>query len=433
MAQGNIAQYNSPVDKLQPSDIGAEALARAGRTIGGLGHEEGELYNRTIDQVGGQIAQGIDQHETMTEISQGSAALAALHNNLTSQWNQTQANADPNNKAIQSQFLDGSVEPALQKFQDGFSTEGGQRWAMNQADAMRMHYTEKTSADMSTRAGDAAVENWKTTLTNLSAAARKDPTSMDASLAQVDSLSAAQKQNSQGLLSAEQVGKLDDISRDAKNEIVKSGVQGLADNNPAAAKSLIASGKFDQYMTGPEADQLSKYANMVTRTKLEDQNLQYQMQERAQKQQEEQAANKLLNDSYDAKTGTFNFGAGTIQSIASNPALSAKAKVDMISSVKKISTDSSFNDPSTVQDFSQRLASTDNPLTHSDLLEAMGQGKLDFNGYQTLNNMLKQTPDAVAEKTAFSNALSQAQKTVLTPAGNRVHKLVPARVPNGTE
>ena len=417
MAQGNIAQYNSPVDKLTPEDHGMDAMARAGRTIGGLGHETGELYQRTIDQVGGQAAKIIDDHEYASEVSQGSAVLAAMHNNFTTQWNEMASKTDPNDKSIQGKFLDQTVEPQLQSFQDSFSTDRGQQWAMNAADQMRMHYTEKTTADMSTRAGNAFIEDLKTQSNQLSSAAHDDHTSIDQSLNQVDNYIAAQKDAHASLLGPEALNKIDDVSHDIKNEIVKSGIQGWIDKNPQQGMAAVNGGVYDKYISGTEKDQFTRYAETQMRAKMEDQNLAYTMQERAQKQQEEAAANKLLNDSYDPKTGTFNFGAGTIQQIASNQQLSAKAKVDMISSIKKISTDTSFNDPSTIQDFSQRLGSTDNPLTHQDLLEAMGQGKLDFNGYTTLNGMLKNTPDAVAEKGAFTNALSQAQKTILTPAG----------------
>lgn len=415
MAQGNIVQYNSPIDKLTPESQGDEALARAGRTIGGLGHEEGEDYQRTIDLVGGQAAQAIDQHETMAEISQGSAALAAMHNNFTTQWNQTTASTDANDKSIQGKFLDGTVEPQLQQFQDGFSTERGQQWAMSQADAMRMHYTEKTSADMSTRAGDAKMEDMKTTLTNLSATAHKDWTSMGSSLQQVDALLAADKEGSQGLLDPAQIARLDDYSRDMKNEIVKSGIQGLADKDPDHAKAVIASGQLDGYMSGTEMDQLSKYADGVKRSKIEDQNLAYQQEERAQKQQEEAAANKLLNDAYDPKTGSMSFSAGTVQSIFSNPDLSAKAKVDMIGMVKHISQDTDITDPDTRTENFKALG--DGTLTQSDLIAQAGAGKISKEDLSFFNGRLDKTPDAVAANKMLSNAVQQAQKTIVTPAG----------------
>lgn len=408
MAQGNIAQYNSPIDKLTPEDHGMDALARAGRTEAGLYHQAGEDYQRTIDQVGGQAAKVIDDHEYASEVSQGSAALAAMHNSFTNQWNEMATKSDPNDKSIQGTFLDGTVEPQLQSFQDGFSTERGQQWALGQADQMRMHYTEKTSADMSTRAGSAFIQDLKTQTNQLSSAAHADHTSIDQSLNQMDAYIAAQKEAHASMLTPEALNKIDDVGRDAKNEIVKSGIQGWADKDPKQAVAAVNGGVYDKYVSGTEKDQITKYAEGVTRMKLEDQNLAYVQKERAQKQQEEAATNKLFNDSYNPQTGVFSFGPNTIQQIGSNTSLSAKAKIDMMGAVKKLSSDSSFDDPSTMSSFTQRMSSSsNNPLTQDDLLSALGKGQLTMGAYKFFNDSLKNTDDNKAANEMLSTTMKQ--------------------------
>lgn len=264
---GNIQQYTSPIDQLHPDSNGDLALARAARGIGAEYHQMGQDYEQAIDRGLGPEAKQIDQHEAMSEISQGSAALAAIHNNFTTQWNQMASKTDPNDTSIQGKFLNDNVEPTLQKFQEGFNTEAGQKWGQDRANELRMHYTEKTAADMSTRAGNATVENAKTTLNQLSTAAYRDPSSMDASMGQIDALVAAAKEHNTGNLTPEQINKLGDLSVDAKNEIVKSGLKGLADGtpgagngNPKAVIQAVESGKFDDYLKPGEAGTLIRYA-----------------------------------------------------------------------------------------------------------------------------------------------------------------------------
>ena len=421
---GNIAQYTSPVDKLQPSEIGAEALARAGRTEAGLYHQAGEDYQRTIDQVGGQAAKIIDDHETMSEISQGAATLATMHANFTDQWNKMASQPGAaSDKSIQGTFLNSTVEPGLQDFQDGFQTEKGQQWALTQADQMRMHYTEKTSADMSVLAGEAIKKDIVTQTNQLAATTYKDPSSIESALTQIDGFYDAAKLHNTGTLTPEQIAQLDSARVDAKNEVVKNLVKGVADNlndpqGPQKAAAILDGGHFDQYIPAKEQDEMHRYIQEQIRERQNLQTVNAAQQERAQKQQEQAIATDLFNKSYDKDTGTFTFSKENMQAIMSNPNLPAMTKMNIEGAVKKIATDTSFDDPATMQSFASRLSSASTqPLTHDDLLTAMAQGKLAPSGYNFFSERLKQTPDAVAEKTAFANAMGQAQKTILTTPG----------------
>ena len=411
--QGNIAQYTSQVDTLHPDNAGAEALSQSARQEGALYRQAGE----DVKSAGNDLGSAVGSYETMQEISQGSAALAALHNNLTKQWNQTASTTDPNDTTIQDKFLNESVQPALQNFQDGFSTTAGQEWAMRQANDLQSHYSEKTSADMSARAGNAVVENMKTTLAQLSDTARKDPTSMDTAFGQVDSLVQATKDHNAGNLTPEQIDKISDVAADMKNEIAKSGVQGLADTDPKAAVALINSGKLSPYISGTEGDTLIKYSEAVTRMKLEDQQRAYEQQKRGQEQAEQATANKVLTSLYNPQTGNISIPANINQTIFQDPTLRAKGKFELMGAVKHISKDSSRDDPTTLSDNAARLDPTSpNPLTKADLLTQLSKGDITQGKYTFYAGLLEKTPDAVAEKTAVSNALQQAQKTILATA-----------------
>lgn len=412
MAQrpGNIAQFDSPIDSLRPDNGGAEALSQAARQEGALYRQAGE----DVKSAGNELGSAVGSYETMQEISQGSAALATLHNNLTKQWNQVASTANPNDTTIQDKFMNESVQPAMQQFQDGFTTTRGQEWALSQADNLVTHYNDKTSADMSARAGDAVVQNMKTTLSQLSDAARKDPSSMDSSFAQVDSLVAATKEHNVGNLTPEQIDKIGGVALDMKNEIAKSGVQGLADVNPKAAVSLINSGKLKDYISGTEGDSLIKYSEAITRMKLEDQQRGYEQQKRAQEQAEQVTANKVLTSLYNPQTGQISIPANINQTIFQNPSLSAKGKLELMGAVKHISEDSTRDDPSVLSSNADRLdPNSTNPLTPSDLLSQLSKGQITQGKYTFYAGLLDKTPDAVAEKTAVKNALTEAQKTIL--------------------
>jgi len=409
---GNIQQYNSPIDKLEPSDRGIDALAREGREIGTPYREMGEQVGKASSQLGAFIT----QHETMSEISQGSAALAVMHNNLTTQWNQIAATADPNDHTIQEKFLNDTAEPQLAAFSGGFDTERGQEWALSQADSLRTHLWDKTSADMSARAGNAIVLNLKTTLSNLSDAARKDPSSISQSLGQVDAVVAASKANSAGVLNQEQLDKLDDMSHDMKNEIVKSGVMGMADVNPMAAVKTIDSGGLKDYLSGPEAEELKKYAEGVTRMKLEDESRAYENKQRAQTETDEAATTKVINSLYNQDTGRLTIPDNINQQIWSMPGVSGKAKLGMLGAVKNISKETVDDDPKMIEDFASRLKSnSDSPLTQDDLLTAMATGHMTPSTFNFFNEHLKNTPDTHAENEMVAQTMDQWKNNILKP------------------
>lgn len=403
---GNIAQYNSPIDKLQPSEVGAEALARAGRTIGGLYSEAGNDYRRTIDQVGGQI----NAHEALVETTQGAAVLAAMHNNFTTQWQSTLVHADPNDKSIQGTFLDNTVEPQLQQFEDGFVTKEGQEWAAGQANQMRQHYAETTSGDMSTRQGMAVKEDMRTALTNWAATAHTDWRSIDATFGQIDATVAGIKEHSAGTLTAAQLNQMDDLTSDAKNEVVKSGMKGLADQTPAAVAPLLDSGKFNAYLSPDEVEGLKKYAKTAAQTKLDEQNNALSAQKQAQGQYQDNVANQTLIKNYNQDTGTYSFQPGTLQAIMTDPQTTVDFKLKMRSMINKVSSGGAKDDTATVQDIFKGMG--DGTASQETVFQAASEGNLSPNSFKFFSALMKQTPDAVATRSAISKAMEGVQATI---------------------
>src|SRR5882762_273390 len=140
---GNIRQLDAPSDLgLRPSETGVEATAGAARRIGGFYNQAADAYNTAAglkqdlgNRIGGavkdvgQVAVDYMDHQ---EINQGAAKGADMVVNLTNQWNAKLRDPkfDPNTiETTAAQFRQEVLEPALNKFKEGFNTEKSQDWA----------------------------------------------------------------------------------------------------------------------------------------------------------------------------------------------------------------------------------------------------------------------------------------------------------------
>src|SRR6185312_19826 len=211
---GNVA--------LQPTETGVEATAGAARRIGAFYNQQAgaeEMLARETERLGGMTQQvgreteqlGAEKGQAETEagrrigssiaaagdvavkyldsqqISQGSKAYADLLQTTTQQWNDTVKNADPNNPHVATDFM-AKLDDQLEYFNnDGFYTENGQKWAEAHVEALRQHMAEKTTGDMATLAGQAAMVNQQQTVNSLSATVHGDPSSIDFALASLKS------------------------------------------------------------------------------------------------------------------------------------------------------------------------------------------------------------------------------------------------------
>lgn len=402
----NIKQFTSPVDKLQPSETGVDAIARMGR----IDKENYDQAGREYGQIAKQAGEQIDNYEYMQEVSQGAAALAVMHNNMTTAWNKQAAATDPNDDTLQQRFMD-SANDQLSKWQDGFSTERGQKWAMEHAQDLQSHLWQTTSADMGIRAGKAIVGNLKTTLENLSSVAGKDFSSIDPSLSQVDSLIANQKQS--GYLDQKQFTLL---SADMKNEIVKSGLKGLADKSPSDAIEAVANGKFNSYLSNEDRRELVSYSKGVQQVKLEDQQRAQENAERAQQQRNEEAADKI-SSLHNQDTGQLNIPNNIGQQIHSMDGVDPQTKHQLLGAVKHLSQGTAKDDPDVIKDFATRLKSDSNsPLTHDDLLSAFSVGKIKSSTFNFFNQQLKDTQDTKGSNDIMHRALAEGHNNIMGPS-----------------
>src|SRR5690348_592115 len=146
-----IPTLDNPVRGLQPTELGVHARFQAGLHIGALYREAGYELGSAV---GESINQAVE-FQAHREISHGAAGYAGLISSLTDEWNKRAAAADPNDPAVAVKFHNEILNPALDKFQEGFLTQRGQTWATGRAEHLRDHFFQKTAADMSTLAGEA--------------------------------------------------------------------------------------------------------------------------------------------------------------------------------------------------------------------------------------------------------------------------------------
>lgn len=228
------------------------------------------------------------------EVSAGAAKFAELQDNLTKQWSATlkDPNFDPNNPAVADKFRNEVVKPALDKYAEGFNTEGGQKFAEQKAESLRTHMFEKTAADQSTLAGIAARANIANSTTRMSNTAINDPSSVPNLLAGVDHSVGAMVDSSPTLSPVDAARARLELSQAAKASIVKSGAIGAiqkSGNPEATAEQWIK--KYPDYINGDEAKMLAGNARQQIRAR----NYDYETNRRREKEITQDKSTELTN------------------------------------------------------------------------------------------------------------------------------------------
>jgi len=402
-----IRTYAAPPLSLNPSETGVEATANAAR-LGGrlysqaaaatqeLGNETqrfgaetasvGEGVARdvasTIKDVGNTATQYIEHQE----ISHGATAWAGLNDQLTQAWNDTAKNADPNDPTVAQKFRENVLEPSLEKFNQGFLTEGGQRWAESHTESLRNHMFEKTSADMSTLAGTAASLNIHNTATSMSNTAVSDPSSVPHLLSSVDSVVGGVVDSSPNIKGVDAAKAKMDLTQKMRETIVKSGafgaIQSAADPEAEAKKWATA---YPDLINGQEELALGKAAKVQARTNT----LLVKQTELYNRQLAENAVHNGVNDAFaknvsiDPATNKVTLAPTYFKDVldvakknptAPNAATAVKAYLDWGESQQKPGP--TVSDQGTVTDLDARMFVDGNPTNSVDILKAEAAGKL---------------------------------------------------------
>jgi hypothetical protein len=265
----NIKEFDAPSLGLQPSDRGAAAFAATGRRAGAFYSQAAQSIATAGTRLGSAVASAGDaavNYLDHREISRGTLGSAKLLYDSTESWNTTAKNADPNDPSVAKKWLEEELEPKLQQFQDSFSTEKSQAWALHRADQIREHMFNKTSADMTTLAGVAVTNNIRNTSNIYSNTAMTDPSSVPSMLGHVDHDIEGIVSSSPNLKGADAARVRSEVSQKTKESIVKAGAFGAIQKSadPVATADEWTR-KYSQYINGAEAKTLGKAAETQAR------------------------------------------------------------------------------------------------------------------------------------------------------------------------
>lgn len=296
----NIRQLNAGAGGLQTETGAQNAFSDLARTQAITMSQAGAAIDRGISSVGVEGQKLVDKYAIQSEISKGSAALAVLNQNLNTQWNGLAKDNDPNDNTIAEKFQNGVLEKSLDDYVNSFETEKGQLWAQTQADNLRQHWYEKTTADTTTRAGIALKQNIDTTIDSLAATAG-DPHSLDLALGLASDSIDALVQSSPGLSGVDAASATKTLLQDAREKITVAGLTAMAQANPVAFKADLEAGKFNRY-TGampPGFDKtLSDYVETQIKTQAADDRAAVALKKKENEDNADAAATGLITSAF---------------------------------------------------------------------------------------------------------------------------------------
>lgn len=389
-----ITTLEAPNLGLQPSEIGVESQAAAGRRLGAFYNQVGQAAERVGEQEGrmagsaireaGQAAVDYEQHR---EISHGAATFAQVTSDLTDAWKAAANGADPNDPSVAAKFRETQLEPALEKFRDAFVTEGGQKWAEGHIDALRSHMFEKTAADMSTLAGEAARVNATQTVNKLSNTVYNDPSSLDFALKTLDTSIGGMIDSSPNLSVSARGAIKQELSEKAREQIVKSAAIGYIEKT-GQVPALVTDPAYSKYINGIEIRQFQKAADAQTKA-----NAYYDRQTEVLKKQQadlavHRGAGDLMANSVTVDPNDPNkiliapdFMRKALDLARKNPdapsaAATVRTMIDWSESQHRERSAPIVTDQSTKADLLTRMSDPNKPTSEIDILRAAADGKL---------------------------------------------------------
>lgn len=422
-----IPQYEAPQGiGLHPSETGINATAGAARRLQGDYSEAaaaiagtGRRIASAVEGAGDMAVKYIDHQQ----ISAGQRSLAELTNVKTQEWNNTVKNADPNDPTVAKKFVEENLEPALDKFKQGFITEKGQQFAESHADALRQHMYAKTSADMATMAGEAVHQNTRATINNLAGAAYNDPSSLDFAINTLDS-TLEHVVGSSPNLTGTAAGKVKtEISQAGKEAIVKAAVMGMITKNPDTDLDAIQK-KYGQYINGAEMGQFARAAkaqaksDQLTAKQLE----QYQIATQVREGKDALAKVFTDNISFDEnghatiKPELFQQSMDVAKKFTdprgqplSEVIDHARVLINYGQAQQREKREIIVTDKAVQSNLYDGLFKTDNPTTDVDILKAAAENKLDPHATSTLMNLYKALEERPLKGPIYQNTMEAAK------------------------
>jgi len=424
-----IPQYQAPIDKITPSDRGTEAQTMAGRRIGHFySQAAGEISSaaragataaadvaHAVDDIGAGVrfaANAVEDYQAHKEVSAGAAASAKLFSQLSDEWDARVKNAavnDPNDPTVAAKFREDVLEPALQKFTEGFSnTTKGRNWSETHAISMRNHFFQKSAGDMGGLAAKAAESNVQQVGSQASNAAFKSPDfhTVDYLLGKIDGDIGAVIDSAPNLKGGESAKLRMALAEQYKDNIVKSAAAGaIAQSSDPEKTAQRFADRYPEYLSGAEVKAFAKAAKTQAKVNQNADN-QIEIYKRQQQDRAVHAASaKLMTDhvTFDdngrptIKPQYFKEALDIARRYPDAPSASATvhSAITWGEHQQNQKAQVTVSDPQVKSKLYEGLFDPTNPTTEVDLMRANVENKLsthDFAAMHGLQKTLEETP-----------------------------------------
>ena len=395
-----IAEFDAGNLRLQPSEIGVESTAAAGRRLGGFFNQIAASKQSTGERLGSAVRDagdaGVQQMEH-AEVHRGAASLMGLIQGKSQEWNDIASHADPNDPSIGQDFVENNLNPALEKFQSGFLTAGGSKWAETRIDAFRQHMAQKTTADMSSLAADAVHINAEKSLNSGVGTVYNDPSSLGFVLGTLNGSIGDMADTSPNLTPEARAKIKNDMGFKGSQELVHAAIAGTISKG-GDWESIANNPKYAPFINRAETETFAKAAKAQQKADFLQQKQLVDWQHTELVRDGTLKLGKVFSDNvtYD-ETGKPvikpDFFKQTMDIVANNATAADHARTMLnwgeAQQNKKIAATS---DPATKQSLLDRFTSN-NPPTEVDILKAQATGKLSNPDGAVLNNLRKALED----------------------------------------
>lgn len=356
-----IRTYKSEVAGLDTSALkSGDASAAAGAASGFLQGAAGGLK---------VLGQRLTEVESANETSKLAADLAAAQADLSKKWQDTARSADPNDPDTASKFLSGVADPAISQIGDNLKTQAGRLMFQKASAGMRADFFTKTATDQAAIAGDAAVNNYVMMQNSLTSAVLSDPSSQANSMSlgnlAIDGLTQLP------------ANKRDELKLQLGKKVASAAIVGLANSNPDAAEKELNSGKHDAFLDAGDKEALASKINTVRTAREADMRAAQVAQKAAEKQQADEATNKLIATTINPDTGQLQISSDFFKAAADLshlPGQSPGQSRAMVDYGRAVLSDQekgvpSITDPHTYESLSQRMFLPENDPDHLSMAE----------------------------------------------------------------
>lgn len=257
-----IKEYQTPALGLHVTETGTTATAAGARRVGAEFNEAGSSIaagGQAIAHATKLAGDAYVDYQDHQQKSAGAVNGVGLLSDLDEDWNQARNKiTDPNIPGVAEKWRAETLEPALDRFKQGFTTEKSQDWAEQFTSHLRNHFYTKTSADMASLAGQAVEANVHQSVNKLSNTVRNDPTALDTALKSYE-MAVDGMVSTPGLKAAE-AGKVKfRLMQHGNEEIVKSAALGHIEKT-GEIPDWANDPKYSKYINGAELKQFQQAA-----------------------------------------------------------------------------------------------------------------------------------------------------------------------------